>query len=169
MVKTHPHREHHRLYPERSLRVAVLTISSSKTPRADVSGALLRRLLEARGHHVADYHIVPDRVPAIRRALLSGLRGADVVILTGGTGLTPDDVTVEAVRPLLTREIEGFGELFRMLSHRQVGSSAWLSRALAGLRGDRAIFCLPGSPEAVRLAMEKLILPELGHLLGLAR
>jgi molybdenum cofactor biosynthesis protein B len=95
--------------------------------------------------------------------------GVDVVVATGGTGFSPRDLTLEAVAPLFDRPLEGFGELFRMLSYQQVGAAAMLSRAAAGLIGDRAVFLLPGSPKAVTLAMEALILPEAGHLLSQAR
>jgi molybdenum cofactor biosynthesis protein B len=104
---------------------------------------------------------------AIRRML--ALPGVDVVVLTGGTGFSPRDVTIDAVRPLLDQEVDGFGELFRALSYQQVGAAAMLSRAAAGLAGDKAVFLLPGSPKAVSLAMEKLILPETAHLLSQAR
>jgi len=115
--------------------------------------------------------VVPDDVAAIRGAVRRFLatRGIDVVVLTGGTGFAPRDVTLDAVAPLFDTPVEGFGELFRMLSWQQVGAAAMLSRATAGLIGDRAVFLLPGSPKAVSLAMEKLILPETAHLLGQAR
>jgi molybdenum cofactor biosynthesis protein B len=115
--------------------------------------------------------VVPDDVSAIRRAVrhLLGLSGVDVVVLTGGTGFSPRDVTLDAVLPLFDQTIDGFGELFRALSYHQVGAAAMLSRAAGGLVGDKAVFLLPGSPKAVSLAMEKLILPEAGHLLSQAR
>jgi molybdenum cofactor biosynthesis protein B len=136
-----------------------------------VSGRTLSGLIHVAGHRVEGSVVVPDEVAAIRRAVrrLLELPGVDVVVLTGGTGFSPRDVTVDAVRPLLDQPVDGFGELFRALSYQQVGAAAMLSRATAGLVGDRAVFLLPGSPKAVSLAMEKLILPEVGHLLAQAR
>jgi len=115
--------------------------------------------------------IVPDDAGAIARELRAALEreGVDAVVLTGGTGIAPRDVTPEAVLPLLDRVVPGFGELFRMLSYQEIGSAAVLSRALAGLASGRVVFVLPGSRGAVQLAMEKLVLPEIGHLLGEAR
>lgn len=162
--------EHRRSAPA-SLTFAIVTVSDTRALANDVSGRALRQLAEGAGHRVAGSEIVPDDVAAIRAALrrMLALPGVDVVLFTGGTGFSPRDLTLEAVGPLLERMVEGFGELFRMLSHRQVGAAAMLSRAAAGLIGDRAVFLLPGSPKAVTLAMEELILPEIGHLLGQAR
>jgi molybdenum cofactor biosynthesis protein B len=114
---------------------------------------------------------VADEAAAIAGALraLLGAPEVDVVVLTGGTGFSPRDVTVEAVRPLLEREIEGFGELFRALSYRQIGPRAMVSRAFGGVAGGKAVFALPGSPKAVRLGMEELVLPVVSHLLGQLR
>ena len=153
------------------LGFGVVTVSDSRTSDDDVSGRSLAALAQVAGHRVEGPLVVPDDVAAIRRALRRMLetRGVDVVVLTGGTGFSPRDVTLDAVVPLLERPVEGFGELFRMLSYQQVGAAAMLSRAAAGLIGGRAVFLLPGSPNAVSLAMEKLILPEAGHLLSQAR
>jgi molybdenum cofactor biosynthesis protein B len=113
---------------------------------------------------VTGHAVVPDEPGAIRAVLQQAVNaGARAVLLTGGTGITRRDQTVEAVRPLLDKEIPGFGELFRLLSFQEIGSAAWLSRALAGTFGDTLVFVLPGSPNAVRLALDRLILPELGH------
>jgi molybdenum cofactor biosynthesis protein B len=163
--------EEHRRTAPTVLGFALITVSDTRAARDDVSGRALADLARAAGHRVESTGIVPDDVAAIRRAVRQALilDGVDVVVLTGGTGFSPRDVTLEAVGPLLERPIEGFGELFRMLSYQQVGSAAMLSRAAAGLAGTRAVFLLPGSPKAVALAMEKLILPEAGHLLGQAR
>jgi len=163
--------EEHRRTAPTVLGFALVTVSDTRAARDDVSGRALADLARAAGHQVESTGIVPDDVAAIRRAVRQALAldGVDVVVLTGGTGFSPRDVTLEAVGPLLERPIEGFGELFRMLSYQQVGSAAMLSRAAAGLAGTRAVFLLPGSPKAVALAMEKLILPEAGHLLGQAR
>jgi len=142
----------------------VLTCSDSRAHADDVSGRALREGLEAAGHSVLGQTVVRDEPEQIRAAVERGLEGgARAVLITGGTGITRRDQTVEAVRPLLEKEIPGFGELFRMLSFQEIGSAAWLSRALAGTARGALIFVLPGSPNAVRLALDRLILPELGH------
>lgn len=163
--------EQHRQYAPTILGFAVITVSDSRRPEDDTSGRAIREMAAAEGHRIEDSTLVPDDVAALRAALRRMLAhpGVDVVVTTGGTGLSPRDLTLEAVGPLLDRPIEGFGELFRMLSYQQVGAAAMLSRAAAGLIGERAVFLLPGSPKAVALAMEKLILPEAGHLLAQAR
>jgi molybdenum cofactor biosynthesis protein B len=147
---------------------AVLTVSDTRTLETDTGGALLGELLQAAGHPLVSRAVVPDEVEAIRRAALAALAAPDAraLIVTGGTGAAPRDVTPEAIEPLLERVLPGFGELFRMLSWQEIGSAALLSRALAGLREGRVVFVVPGSRAALRLAMEKLILPELGHLAG---
>jgi molybdopterin adenylyltransferase len=162
--------EHRRAAPSR-LGFAAITVSDTRKAANDVGGATIRELASAAGHRVLSADLVPDEAPAIRRAVEQMLArpGVDVVVLTGGTGFSPRDRTVEALTPLFERPIEGFGELFRMLSYEQVGAAAMLSRATAGLIDGRAVFVLPGSPAAVALAMEKLILPEAAHLLGQAR
>ena len=144
----------------------VVTVSDTRTPETDTGGALVAERLEAVGHRVAGRVLVPDESRQIADAVRAALGRADVgaVIVTGGTGVAPRDVTPEAVAPLLDREIPGFGEIFRMLSYEEVGSAALLSRALAGLADGRVVFVLPGSRGALGLALEKLILPELGHL-----
>jgi molybdenum cofactor biosynthesis protein B len=144
----------------------VITVSDTRTPESDTGGALVAELLEAAGHPVAGREIVRDEPEAIRRALERALAsdGVRAVVLTGGTGIAPRDRTPESVEPLLERVIPGFGELFRMLSYQEIGSAALLSRSLAGLARGRVVFVLPGSRGALRLALEKLILPELGHL-----
>jgi molybdopterin adenylyltransferase len=163
--------EQHRSAAPTVLGFALITVSDSRAAIDDVSGRTLAELAAGAGHRIVSRVLVPDDVPAIRGAVEGALAqdGVDVVLLTGGTGFSPRDVTFEAVGPLLQRTVDGFGELFRMLSYEQVGSAAMLSRAAAGLIGSRAVFLLPGSPKAVSLAMEKLILPEAGHLLGQAR
>ena len=142
----------------------VLTCSDSRAHADDVSGRALREGLEAAGHTVVGQTVVRDEPEQIRAAVERGLEGgARAVLVTGGTGITGRDQTVEAIRPLLEKEIPGFGELFRMLSFQEIGSAAWLSRALAGTVRGALIFVIPGSPNAVRLALDRLILPELGH------
>ena len=163
--------EQHRQAAPAVLGFAVLTVSDSRAKADDVSGRTLRDLISSAGHPIVDSTLVPDDVEAIRGAVqrFLALPGVDVVVATGGTGFSPRDVTLEAAAPLFERPVEGFGELFRMLSYQQVGAAAMLSRAAAGLVGTKAVFLLPGSPKAVALAMEKLILPEAAHLLGQAR
>jgi molybdopterin adenylyltransferase len=162
--------QHRRASPAR-LGFAVITASDSRNAQDDVSGRAIRDLAEGAGHWIVDSTMVRDDVAAIRDAVrrMLSLPQVDVVVTTGGTGFSPRDLTLEAVEPLLERSVEGFGELFRMLSYNQVGAAAMLSRAAAGLIGARAVFLLPGSPKAVTLAMEALILPEAAHLLGQAR
>jgi molybdenum cofactor biosynthesis protein B len=163
--------EEHRRSAPVVLGFAFITVSDTRAAADDVSGRALADLARGAGHRVEASQLVPDDVAAIRRAVRQALamEGVDVVVLTGGTGFSPRDVTLDAVGPLLETRVDGFGELFRMLSYQQVGAAAMLSRAAAGLVGSRAVFLLPGSPKAVALAMEKLILPEAGHLLGQAR
>jgi molybdopterin adenylyltransferase len=163
--------EEHRRTAPAVLGFAVVTVSDSRSPANDTSGDAIRNLISSRGHRIVDSTLIPDDMAAIRAAVQKflALPEVDVVVTTGGTGFSPRDVTLEAVTPLLGRTLDGFGELFRMLSYQQVGAAAMLSRAAAGLIGTRAVFLLPGSPKAVTLAMEKLILPEAGHLLGQAR
>jgi molybdopterin adenylyltransferase len=156
----------HREAAPKVVCACIITVSDSRTPETDTGGALVAELLLARGHSVASREIVRDEPAAIQAALRAALgqEGVGAIILTGGTGIAPRDVTPESVEPVLERIIPGFGELFRMLSFEEIGSAALLSRALAGLSCGRVVFVLPGSRGAVRLAMERLILPELGHL-----
>jgi len=144
----------------------VVTVSDTRTLETDGGGALVAERLAGAGHTVAGRAIVRDEPEAIVGAVREALAREDVraVVVTGGTGVAPRDVTPESVEPLLERVIPGFGELFRMLSWEDVGSAAILSRALAGLADGRVVFVLPGSRGALRLALDKLILPELGHL-----
>src|ERR1700674_1721458 len=148
----------------KSLKLGVITASDTRTRETDVSGALVRELVEAAGHTVAHYEIVPDEAARIRAAITANLPGADGIIVDGGTGIAPRDTTVEVVRALLDKELEGFGELFRMLSWQEVGSKAMMSRAVAEVSGGKLLVAIPGSPAACRLALERLILPELHHI-----
>lgn len=163
--------EQHRAYSPARLGFALVTVSDSRSLETDTSGRTMRERIEAAGHTVASARIVRDEIPEIRVAVLAALAepGVDVIAVSGGTGFSPRDVTIEAASPLFERPIEGFGELFRMLSFAEVGPAAMLSRATAGLARQRAVFLLPGSPKAVALALDRLILPEAGHLLGQAR
>lgn len=145
---------------------AVITVSDTRGPHDDMSGDLLQHRIERGGHGVVTRALVRDEIPAIRRAVRAALarRDVDAVLITGGTGVSARDVTPEAVSPLVGRWLPGFGELFRMLSYRQVGSAAWLSRAAAGVARGRLVVMLPGSPAAVRLAATRLLIPELAHV-----
>jgi molybdenum cofactor biosynthesis protein B len=150
------------------VRVYVVTASDSRTPDTNQGGRLVRELAEAAGFPVAGEALLPDD-PAAIRALVSRLvteQVAEAILLTGGTGIAHRDVTVEALDGLLEKRIEGYGELFRMLSFADIGPAAMLSRAIAGTIGRTAVFAMPGSPAGVRLAMERLILPELAHVVG---
>lgn len=148
------------------LTAGIITVSDTRTAETDESGQLLRELLTGDGHQVEGYAIVPDEVEAIRRTVLRFAERVDFIVVSGGTGMTPRDVTIEACRPLFSKELEGFGELFRMLSYQEIGSAAVMSRAAAGAMGRTMVFCLPGSKAAVRLATERLILPEIRHLIS---
>lgn len=151
-------------------RCAVLTVSDTRRGADDTGGALARTLLERAGHRVIAREWTRDAVASIRRAAraLLGRRGLDVLVVTGGTGVAPRDVTPEALEPLYDRPLPGFGEAFRHRSWDQVGAAAWLSRASAGLTRGRLIVLLPGSPRAVELAIRDVLLPELAHVLRLA-
>ncbi len=155
----------------RRLGFAFVTVSDTRSEQSDESGRRARQLAAAAGHREVLYLLVPDEVAGIRRALEAALEKStvDVVVFSGGTGFSPRDLTIEAVTPLFERTMEGFGELFRTLSYAQVGAAAMLSRAAAGIARGRAVFVVPGAPDAVALAMEKLILPEAAHLLAQAR
>lgn len=155
----------------RDVGFTILTVSDSRRAGDDRSGALARRLVTEANHRVVGARIVRDETVSIREAVEAFLDdpGCDVVLLTGGTGVAPRDRTPEAVGPLFERELPGFGELFRALSFAEIGPAAMLSRATAGVARGRALFLLPGSPAAVELALSRLVLPEIGHLLAQAR
>lgn len=150
----------------RQVGFAVLTVSDTRTLETDVGGRTAVDLMESQGHRVVDRHLVPDEAEAIRTACkrLLAEEPVECLVVTGGTGVAPRDVTVDAVQPLFDRELPGFGELFRNLSYAEVGAVALLSRAAAGILRGRPVFLLPGSPAAVELALTRLILPAIGHL-----
>jgi len=159
---------HHQHDAHGRVPVAVVTVSDTRTSTTDTSGALLRKILGDAGLDAWAPVIVPDEVELIRAAVLAALeKGARAVILQGGTGISARDNTPEAVGPLLDKELPGFGELFRQLSYAEIGAAAFMSRALAGTRGRCFIACLPGSQGAVRLGAEKLLVPQLAHVVGL--
>jgi len=149
-----------------SVRCFVLTVSDTRTADTDTSGAAIADLLTAAGHAVVGRALVKDDADYVRETIVRQLANPDVqaIISTGGTGITSRDSTYEAISALLQKRLDGFGELFRMLSYEQIGAAAMMSRACAGLAAGRIVISLPGSEAAVRLAMERLIVPELGHL-----
>lgn len=149
------------------IRIAIVTISDTRDQRSDLSGQLIQNMAHEKNLEVAAYEIVKDDAAEIKGKLTQLLENpaVDAVITTGGTGIAKRDVTLEAVAPFFDKELDGFGELFRFLSFTEdIGSKALLSRAAAGTSGQKAVFVLPGSRGAVRLAMEKLILPEIRHI-----
>ncbi len=158
--------EHRELAKDQVARCAVLTISDTRTKETDKSGKLIRESLEGAGHQVWSYAIAPDEPAQIAATLTLWLAEGeyDAIVCTGGTGISSRDTTIEVVDRLLDKRLEGFGELFRMLSWQEVGPAAMLSRAVAGLSGETLLFALPGSSNAVALAMSRLIVPELRHL-----
>lgn len=154
-----------------SIRCFVLTVSDSRTEATDTSGDAITTLLTSAGHQVTGRALVKDDPAAVSQMVVRQLAtaGVDVIITTGGTGISSRDSTFEAVTALLEKTLDGFGELFRALSYHEIGPSAMMSRATAGLAAGRIVVALPGSEAAVRLAMDKLLLPELGHLVQQAR
>jgi molybdenum cofactor biosynthesis protein B len=158
------HEEHRRAAPAR-VRVYVVTASDTRGEADDESGAYLRGAIAAAGHEVAGYRLVRDEPDELRGALAAAAEaGADAVVVNGGTGISARDRTYEAVAAVLEKRLDGFGELFRQLSFQQIGSAAMLSRAVAGVWQGRAVFSVPGSTAAVRLAWERLVGPELSHV-----
>jgi molybdenum cofactor biosynthesis protein B len=158
----HKHRES---APE-TVRVAILTISDTRTPETDTGGDVAEELLVDAGQEVVERRIVRDQVVGIRNNLVDLLARSDVdaVLTTGGTGISARDTTYEVVERMLEKQLDGFGEIFRMLSYEEIGSAAIMSRALAGSVGSKFVASLPGSRNAVRLAVEKLLVPELAHV-----
>ncbi|HVL66626.1 MAG TPA: molybdenum cofactor biosynthesis protein B [Vicinamibacterales bacterium] len=156
--------ELHRKTAPASVRCFVLTISDTRTPDDDRSGDAIAALLQEAGHSLSGRALVNDDPQAVRDAIAAAAGDTQVVITTGGTGITSRDSTYEAIAALLDKRLDGFGELFRMLSFQEIGSAAMLSRAVGGTVKRTAVFALPGSEHAVRLAMTRLILPEIGHV-----
>jgi molybdenum cofactor biosynthesis protein B len=147
-----------------------VTVSDTRNARTDVSGALIKEKLEAHGHHIVSYEILRDEPLEVRdRVSALAQSGVEVVLLNGGTGIAPRDTTIEAIAGILDRRLDGFGELFRSLSFDEIGAAAMLSRALAGTVKSTVVFSMPGSTAACELAMDRLVLPELGHVVGLLR
>jgi len=144
----------------------VITCSDTRTPETDTSGQLIQKLLKEHGHSIAAYHLAKDEPAQIKGRIAEGIANDAVqaIIINGGTGISRRDSTFEAVDAMLEKRLDGFGEVFRYLTYQEIGSPAIMSRATAGIIKGRILFSTPGSENAVRLAMEKLILPELGHL-----
>lgn len=163
--------EHKRGAPP-ELNYSIFVVSTSRfidSSKEDVSGDLAVELVRRYGGHVIRKEVIPDDEKALRRSLIKAAEDSDVIIFCGGTGVSPSDLTPEAIRPLLDKELPGFGELFRWLSYSRIGSSAMASRAAGGVHSGSLVFLLPGSPEAVELALEKLIIPEAPHLIAMTR
>jgi molybdenum cofactor biosynthesis protein B len=156
---------HHHEHGAGPISVAVITVTSSRDTASDESGALAREAIEAAGHEVSNSAVVPDDETAIRECVET--TDADAIVTSGGTGLTPDDVTVDALKACFDREIPGFGEYVRRLSHEQIGTAAMLSRTTAGVVDGTVVYALPGNPDAVSLAIEEAVLPELEHAVWL--
>ncbi|MEE9146486.1 MAG: molybdenum cofactor biosynthesis protein B [Candidatus Tectomicrobia bacterium] len=164
------HQEHRRQAPD-SVRCAVITVSDTRTPDNDSSGQYMQEALSRAGHAVSAYMIVKDEPAEIRLLLQHHIQAAhtDAILLSGGTGLSSRDGTYEVVQSCLDKELSGFGELFRWLSYNEIGAAAMMSRATAGVAAGTVIVSMPGSSAAVRLAMDKLILPELAHMTHIAQ
>ena len=170
--------ELHKHMSPKSAGISIVTCSTSKFTETreskkadDKSGNIIENLVLQAGHRVEGRCLISDSKPMIQRNVRKALSSPkiDALIITGGTGLSPRDLTIESVAPFLQKEIPGFGELFRKISFDKIGSAAILSRALAGSSKGKLIFCLPGSPDAVETAMTQLILPEIGHMLKVSR
>jgi len=157
--------EHKEVSPQ-SVNCAVLTVSDSRTEEDDESGRILRQKLEQNGHRVISQSILKNDVKALENRLegLLALKELQVIITSGGTGAGSRDITVETVSPMLEKRLDGFGELFRFLTYQELGTASIMSRAVGGIVRRKVILCLPGSPGAANLAMDKIILPEISHL-----
>lgn len=158
--------EQHRAAAPDAIRCAILTISDTRTFETDTSGSLIKAQLASNGHLVVDFRIVPDEPTIVRETIEQWAERPEVqaILSNGGTGIAARDTTYDVVASLLDKRIDGFGELFRMLSYADIGSAAMMSRAVAGVVRGRILIAMPGSTNAVRLALDKLILPELAHL-----
>ena len=164
--EAHPSHKEHKENAPRRVSCLVITCSDTRTVDTDTSGQLIRRLLSEHGHQVVGSHLIKDEPEEIRRLIEAAAAddAVQAIIINGGTGLSRRDSTFEAIDGMLEKRLDGFGELFRYLSYKEIGSSSMMSRATAGLVCGRIVFSTPGSESAVRLAMEQLILPELGHI-----
>lgn len=157
----------HELHQKVKANFAIIIVSDTRDEKTDESGKIARELVTSEGHHVLAYKIISNNKTQIQTTAIEMLQNpkTNVIITSGGTGISKRDITVDAVSELLEKKIEGFGELFRKLSYEEVGEAAMISRAIAGTVNGKLVFCLPGSKNAVKLALGKLILPGLGHIL----
>lgn len=158
--------EEHKAHAQKSVTIVILSMSSTRSLEEDESGHWMKETARSMGHTVLSHQILKDDQDAINHSVKNVIDGLspDVILMTGGTGITRDDVTIEAVRCLFRKELPSFATLFAVESREQIGSAALLSRAWAGIIRDTVVFCMPGSIKACRLACEKIIFPELGHL-----
>lgn len=159
--------EHRRLAPQVALGCAVITVSDSRDRKSGETGRTARKLLSDAGHKVIEYRIIKNSVSQIRSVAEEMLGRADIqlIFMSGGTGIGRRDVTLEAVKPLMEKRVEGFGELFRQLSFREIGGASMLSRAMGAVAGGKIMFCVPGSEKAARLALSQLIIPQVNHII----
>lgn len=157
----------HKAHTLKSIRIGIISVSSTRTKKNDDSGAWINKLAIKEGHEVIFYQVVPDDIYKIAETIIEAIHEQRVqaLLLTGGTGISSKDVTIEAVRPLFEKELTAFGPIFSQLSFEEIDSAALLSRATAGIIGNAIVFCMPGSLKACKLACKALIFPELGHLL----
>ncbi len=164
------YKEHKEEAPQ-SAAFAVLVVSDSRTKETDKSGKLIIEYLKSSGHHIFSYKIIKNNAVALKAELeeLLHSEGLDAIVTSGGTGISGRDITADTIAPLLQKKLDGFGELFRSLTYEEIGTPSIMSRALGGVADGKIIFCLPGSSSAARLAMEKIILSEIGHLIWEAR
>ena len=159
------YQEHKEKAPQ-NVNCAVLTISDSRTEEDDESGRLIKQKLSQNGHRLMSYSILKNEADSVKKKIyeLLGQAELQVIITSGGTGASHRDITVETISPILEKKLDGFGELFRFLTYQEIATVSIMSRAIAGVVGGKVILCLPGSPGAANLAMDKIILPEIGHL-----
>lgn len=158
--------EEHRRHVFKEINFVIVITTDTRDEKNDISGRIMKEMIEDTGYTVISTYFVKNDIDEIKKIFYNIIeKNCDIIIFSGGTGISSKDLTVDAVKPLFDKEIYGFGELFRYLSMKDIGSAAILSRACAGVKNNRIIFCIPGSPNAVKLAMEDLILKEAGHLL----
>jgi molybdenum cofactor biosynthesis protein B len=167
------HLEHKQKAPTK-IKFTIIVVSDSRYGRhkeglkvEDESSAIAMQDIEENGYEVSKKEIVPDDCAMITKSILGSIEknDSDAIVTIGGTGISKRDVTIESVKKLITKEITGFGEIFRNISFQRIGTAAILSRALAGIIGEKPIFCLPGSPQSIEVGLKELILPEIGHML----
>ncbi len=156
----------HKEKSPRSVNCAVVIISDTRTEQDDESGRLLKQRLSENGHRVMSYALLKNDAAALKKKLseLLGQEELQVIITSGGTGVSRRDITIETVSPILEKKLDGFGELFRFLSYQEIGTASIMSRAIAGVAGGKVVICLPGSLGAVKMVTEKIIIPEIGHM-----